>query len=635
MNKPDMLASTEAECRFRRQAIYFFYDSQGRVDGYVSHALSTLRPFVDHLLVVCNGLLDEAGRERLEACCDTLLLRENSGFDVWAYKEALEFLGQEALACCDELLLLNHTFFAPIFPWAELFDNMAERTCDFWGISAHREITDATGRIAMPFHIQSHFMAVRRRMLASEAFWRYWQAMPRIKSYEESIHVHELSFTGHFIRQGFVHAVYLDPAEFASDNPVFLEIERTLQRRCPILKRRPFFHDPLYLEKEAVDLQTVLRCLGEQSGYDHKLIWESIIRAAPLRTLYTNAQLLSVLDEGQQPDGTAGTPQRIAVVMHVYYLDLLEELMAHVLHIPGPFDLIITTDTAEKQESIEAALADFSRGSLEVRCVGNTGRDVGALLLGCRDVVLQGGYDLICRLHTKKTVQDGPSRGALFRRHLLENLLASPAYVQRLLQFFAQEPWLGMAIPVTVHIGQHTMGHGWFTNKGRVIELARLLGIDVPLDDNTPLAAYGSMYWFRPAALRRLFARDWHMHDFDEPHYEDGDLPHALERLLTYCAQQEGYMTRCVMSNKQMAMNYVFLEYKYQALASCFVSGDVREQISALLCGSAPGGVRHASTQLARAIWHLALAVYRSARMRLKRLGWRLWLSRHHDKKAV
>lgn len=636
MNKPDMLASTEAECRFRRQAIYFFYDSQGRVDGYVSHALSTLRPFVDHLLVVCNGLLDEAGRERLEACCDTLLLRENSGFDVWAYKEALEFLGQEALACCDELLLLNHTFFAPLFPWDELFGQMAIRPCDFWGISAHREITGSLGQVILPFHLQSHFMAIRRRMLASETFWRYWQAMPRINSYEESIHVHEALFTEHFTMQGFTPAVFLDPDTFASDNPIFLEIERTLAQRCPILKRRPFFHDPLYLEKEAVDLGAVLRCLAQQSDYDQKLIWENIIRAAPLRTLYTNVQMLSVLDECQIPDTMPSGIKRIAVLMHVYYLDLLDELMTHALHIPESFDLIITTDTVEKRQAITMALAGFSRGSFEVRCVANTGRDVGALLLGCRDVVLQGGYDLICRLHTKRSIQDGPGRGMLFKRHLLENLLGSPAHVARLLQLFEAEPWLGMAIPVAVHIGYPTLGHAWFTNRDRVESLARKLDIVVPLDAHTPLAAYGSMYWFRPAALQRLFSYPWQEEDFDEPHYGDGDLPHAIERLLTYCAQQEGYMTRCVMTATQMAKNYVFLEYKHQALSSCFATGDVREQINAMLWGHIPhGGVRHAAAQLKRALWHLVVTLRRSLTVRLKHLGRRLWIWRQHGKEVT
>lgn len=636
MDSPAKAAAKAVDGSSSRCAIYFFYDPQGRVDGYVSHALVTLRPYVDHLLVVCNGALDEAGRERLELCCDTLLLRENTGFDVWAYKEALHFLGREKLACWDELLLLNHTFFAPIFPWSELFGHMAARACDFWGISAHREIKGASGCVVLPFHVQSHFIAVRRRMLASQSFWRYWQAMPRINSYEESIHVHEALFTKHFIGQGFTCAVYLDPDAFTSENPVFLEIEQTLAQRCPILKRRPFFHDPLYLEKEAVDLQAVLRCMAEHSSYDQRLIWESISRAAPLRTLYTNTQLLSVLDEGPQPNGPIEPSMRLAVVMHVYYLELLEELMAHALRIPGPFDLVITTDTMEKQAAITATLSDFSRGSVDVRCVGNTGRDMAALLLGCRDVVLQGGYDLICRLHTKRSAQDGPGRGTQFKRHLLENLLGSPAYVQRLLQLFAREPWLGMVMPVTVHIGYPTLGHAWFTNKGRAASLAEKLGITVPLDEHTPLAAYGSMYWFRPAALRRLFEHPWQTQDFDERQYGDGDLPHVIERLLTYCAQQDGYMTRCVMTATQMAKNYVFLEYKYQALASCFATGDVREQIGAMLWGHIPhGGVRHAAAQLKRALWHLAAALRRSTTVRLKHLGRRLWIRRQHGKEMT
>ena len=43
-------------------AIYFFYDKDGIVDGYVDYFLEDLKKNLDRLIVVCNGKLTSEGR---------------------------------------------------------------------------------------------------------------------------------------------------------------------------------------------------------------------------------------------------------------------------------------------------------------------------------------------------------------------------------------------------------------------------------------------------------------------------------------------------------------------------------------------------------------------------------------------
>jgi lipopolysaccharide biosynthesis protein len=570
----------------RRLAIYLFYDDAGIVDDYVVHMLKALREHCATVLVVCNGEPGAAGMERLRASADRVLVRENVGFDVGGYKAALEGLDRAELEQQDEILLMNYTFFGPIFPLGEMFDRMDSTEVDFWGITAHRE-TESPFEAGdqLDFHIQSHFIAVRRSLFQSESFWSYWRDMPVIRSYVESIKLHEARFTAYFSELGFSFALYMDPLSFDTDHPVFLEIERTVEQRCPILKRRPLFHDPLYLEKEAIDLRRAMDLIRENSDYDPSLIWKNMLRTTPLRTLYTNLDQLDIFPlDGAVTLPVEGNEPRIAVVAHVYYEELVGELLSYALNIPGKFDLIVTTPSEEKRARILDSLVGFDRGELVVKVLeSNQGRDTSALLIGCRAEMLDGGYDLVCRLHTKKSPQDGVGRGLMFKKHLLENLLGSRAYVGHVLAMFQNEPYLGVAIPPVVHIGYPTLGHGWFLNKARAKDVAAALGLAVPFDVCTPLAAYGSMFWFKPAALRKIFEHQWTWADFDEASYGDGDLPHVIERLLTYVAQDAGYMTRCVMTDRQAAKNYVKLEYKLQALASCFPSGDVRVQIGSLM----------------------------------------------------
>ena len=614
-----MSASTviDAASKRRRIAIYLFFDEAGVVDPYVTVALRAFREHVDRLVVVSNGRPDSAGLRELRAVADDVLVRDNVGFDVWGYKEAIERLGRSAACEYDELILLNYTFYAPIFPLEEMFGAMDARDCDFWGITAHGECrpNPLTGGEVLPFHIQSHFIAVRKPMLDSDAFWSYWAKMPMIRSYLDSIEHHEARFTQHFADEGFRYALYMDPASFETVHPLFLEIDRMMERRCPILKRRPFFHDPIYLEGEAIDLRRALDLVAEHSSYDVDLITRNALRTTDLRTLYTNLELLDVLPDAR---ADANAPQwtfgRVGVLAHVYYVDMLDEMIEYASHIPGEFDLFVTTDSEEKKREIEAHLAAFDRGKLRIDVVeSNLGRDMAALLIAQRDVVLSGRYGLLCRIHSKKSLQDGASRAGSFKHHLFE-----------------REPHVGIAIPPTVHIGYPTLGHAWFLNRPRVEALARQLDIRVSFDTHTPIATYGSMFWFRPAALRRLFEYSWRWHQFDEAVYGDSDLPHAIERLITYCAQAEGYGTRCVFTARQAAKNYTKLEYKLQLLSSCFRSGDIRAQVLQMMYGSQDATGANVSDwssppRIRVALAGLAFALKRSLAHRTRRIAnaWR------------
>jgi rhamnosyltransferase len=101
----------------RRIAFYLFYDEFGEVDDYIPTKLTALQEFVEDIVVVSNSKMTVAGRAKLENIGATVFCRENVGFDVWGYKEGMETIGYDELASnYDEVILLNYTFFAPIFP---------------------------------------------------------------------------------------------------------------------------------------------------------------------------------------------------------------------------------------------------------------------------------------------------------------------------------------------------------------------------------------------------------------------------------------------------------------------------------------------------------------------------------------
>lgn len=547
-----------------------FYDPQGRVDEYVTYKLSKLREHVDHIFFVSNSRLEAGSAVAVAAVADTVWERENVGFDVWAYKEAMERFGRDRLAEFDELILLNYTFFGPIFPFSELFERMDALDVDFWGISEHDTVVPHphTGRGVMPAHIQSHWIAVRRQMFTSQAFLRYWDEMPMITSYNESIDLHEARFTSHFASLGYRYEVAFPRRNYPADHPIFDNAELMLRDRCPILKRRVFFHDPLYLDRYAIvgkDVMTVV----ESAGFPTDLIWSNVARSAKPRVLATNMALTEVLPDVPVRDEPLAD-HRVAVVMHVFHTDMLDDLLAHADNLPGPYQLFVTTNTVEKQRDLQERLAAWAAQPYEVRVVAsNRGRDISAFLIDCADVIDPDRFDLVVKLHSKKSPQDDYNAATLFRRHLFENLLPSPGYAANLVRLFARHQSLGMVFPPVIHMGYPTLGHAWFANKKPALAIAARLGITVPFDDSTPLSPYGSMFVARPAALQRMVNAGFTHEDFPaEGAYRDGALSHVLERLFSYCALTDGFHVRTVLSTYYASVYYSFLEYKLQNVSA-------------------------------------------------------------------
>ncbi|GLK49331.1 hypothetical protein GCM10017620_23040 [Brevundimonas intermedia] len=572
----------------KRLAISFFYDGQGILDDYMVVLLRSMREHCERIVFVVNGQLTKESRAKVEPIVDEILVRSNDGFDVGAYRAGLNHIGFEQLKAYEEVILFNHTFYGPIFPFSEMFGTMEKTKCAMWGITAHKEVVGdpAMGREFVPFHLNSHFISFRKPILESKYFKNYWDNIPVIRSYEDSIRLHELEVTGYFQKRGFAVSSYVKPEDYGAPYAAFMEIDRTIEGRSPILKRRALFHDPIFVEEQAVDVARALDLVEKRSAYNLGLIWQNITRATTSRTLYTNASLLRVLPDVRLKK-TRKRPDvgRIAVFAHAHYDELVPELLEYASNIPGKFDFICTTTDAARKSRIEAAVAGHPKIEktivrvVEVLC----GRDMAALLVTCEDLLNNGDYDLICRLHTKKSPQVDPQKGARFKRHMLHNTVGSEGFVANLLDLFESNPRLGIVAPAMYHFGYPTPGHAWFVNRQRAIEAATRMGVALRLDQFSPIAVYGGMFWFRPVAVKKMLEAGWDYDDFEkEPHPTDGALAHALERLWVNVAADAGYVTYCVLDSQSASVSHTLLEYKLDRITGYLPTGDLRHQVELL-----------------------------------------------------
>lgn len=236
----------------------------------------------------------------------------------------------------------------------------------------------------------------------------------------------------------------------------------------------------------------------------------------------------------------------VGLHVHLHNIALAPEFLRLLRRFPVPFDLFLTlTDEracAAARRLFAPALLPAVR-DVHVLPVENRGRDVAPWFISLRP--FQQRYDLFCHVHGKESAHF--SFGNRWRRYLLHHLL-HPAAVCDILAHFAAQPRLGCIFPPIFPELREAMLRCNISPAGREGEslaahgLLRRLGIPAELCRADLCFSAGTMYWYRPEALRQLFSFDLALEEFPaEPIGVGGTIAHALERIPVPLARHNGY----------------------------------------------------------------------------------------------
>lgn len=546
----------------KRCAIYVFYDKDGIVDRYIEYFLNGIKEIADRIVVVCNGEVCKEGLETLKKITDEVLLRPNEGYDITAYKYGLTYVSFEKMAEYDEILLLNSTMFGPIYPFGEMFDRMNKEDVDFWGMTNFHEVPfDPFGTIEygyIPKHVQSYFMVFRQSLFGSSDFVNYWKNLPVITNYYEAVGYFETVFTKKFSEKGYKWKVYAGSDELEGytydplrDYPRYM-IET---KRCPIMKKRSFFQDygEAFSRSGGEAIKEVFEYIDKKTDYDTDMILETLIRLQNMADIKKRLSLNYILSSRLPKKTNIDGKIKVALVIHIYFDDLAGFCCNYAKNMPEYADIYVTVPTEDKLRKVKKAFAELKDRNIEFRVVGNRGRDMASLQVGCRDVFDK--YDLICRVHDKKVGQLMPgSVGASWGYKCFENTLKNRVFIENVIKTFIENPRLGLLAPPVPNHAQYypTTGKGeWGDNYAMTKEWSDKLGLNVDIDPfKEPIAPLGTMFWVRTKAFKSLFKHDWKYEDFpEEPNATDATLLHALERLYPFCVQNEGYYAGWIMAD--------------------------------------------------------------------------------------
>ena len=229
----------------------------------------------------------------------------------------------------------------------------------------------------------------------------------------------------------------------------------------------------------------------------------------------------------------------IAIQAHVYFIDLLDDIINSINNIPVKYDLYITTTSEENKKIIEEKVKLYTKANnFEILVMDNKGRDVLPFLNQIKKVYKK--YKYLCHIHSKKTNQN-PNLGNNWRKYLYKNILGNEEIISEILFNFESNDNLGIIYPDNFYpITNYTIG----INNDNIRLTNYLLNKIFPLHKIGKETGYfpaGNMFWARIDAIHQIFEIDIEDDVPIERKQIDSTIIHAVERIWVYLAKLNGY----------------------------------------------------------------------------------------------
>jgi rhamnosyltransferase len=536
-----------------RILIFSFYNPYNELSLHVLFTLRKIRPFFSRVVFVSNSVLKKNDQETIRQFCDRILIRKNIGFDFGAWKDTLLEEGWSSLKTYESLTLMNDTCFGPIYDMQTVFDTMEIPGIDFWGLTIHR--SSKTGMpgsyLAIPEHIQSYFLSFNKNVVISSFFQDFWNKMVFIKHVDYVINQYETKLTGLLVHSGFRYKVFIDTRSlsYKEDNLSIFRPDVLISMGNPFVKVKSFlfFKHPRYLKK----------LIEEHSDYPVSIIDDH------LNKTYNPNISLKILNKNIINCVSDEKPEKnipmVAIHLHVFYIDTLNKIISHFINSGLSIDLFITTDTLKKKKQIETFLQEQNKGYClkEIIICENRGRNIFPWLNISEKLKK---YDVVGHFQTIKIIYTDEWFGDSWMEDIIESLLAP---MNEIIDLFKRDNNIGIVVPdIPFCYKLMPQVYTWGGNKAIIKRMWLQMKCRRPLNINElaiPIMPYGSMFWYRPEALRPLFDLKLSVTDFPcEPLPIDGTIAHAIERLPVYIAWSQGYDFRIAVNKNSILSGFEF-----------------------------------------------------------------------------
>lgn len=464
--------------------------------------------------------------------------------------QIFNILKETDVGITDKVIILTNNLIGPIYPLQEVFEKMDSVLCDFWTLTkAGKNIIRDTEE-----HFQFYFCVFNKSFFQNSKIQKCFLEDRWIKD--------ETEFSNILTECGIHGDTYINTDDL-EERTLDYRIDASIQAPYLLVKKYayPYIRFEAFIAENDlnVEIRQLMSYLKETQIYDINRVWEYLLASCDIADIYTKLSLnyvysaeFSAVEEKKYSN--------VVLLVHLYYEDLVIESLDYIEPLAAFIDIYISTGNDITYKIIKEEIARREVNIKEVRKIENRGRDVASLLYYCKDV--WDRYEYFGFIHDKKSAgaQD-VLQGTKFRYSMWENLVASKEYVYNIIEGFEKEDKLGLVVPPMPKSGSYRsiFWTAWGKDCENMKYLAQRLQLQVSIDDQKPLFAFSTCFWCRRKALEKLYQCQFDISEFDlNPFPSDGALSHAIERILPFVAQDAGFYTASIETEKFAALELVY-----------------------------------------------------------------------------
>ncbi len=520
-------------------AIVAHFNEADKLDENFLTMLRCIESICDHTILVSTSPVN---KKELETYRNILLInRPNIGYDFYSYKVGLSAL--PSLSCIvDSVLLINSSIFITD---AQIFKSTLRKVIDS---TKTFDVVGVTESIQINWHLQSYLIALKGITIKSKWFTDFFNIVNPLNSKEAIIMRFEIGFSQKILTNKLKKISLFRPDFTLKMFAQLLWMKRVIalrglkglniiraisswnginwthfaakdiSERFGIIKKELVVSNPHSISINDIDLKKTL-IPKYQKLNDYSQVKKSKLLLSYRKCTYSQVKISGI---------------KIAVLVHIYYIDLLEEIIQKIRNISDPFDLYFTTPFEEDIPTI-FELTSKVAASVTICIFPNRGRDIGPFLsLYCDGSLDQ--YTCVLKLHTKKSKYS--SRGDEWRSLLYTKVIGDAIGVRKICAIFENQE-VGIVGPFDFYLTDQKFWGANFSNVKSILIETKL--IDEKCDPELGFFA-GSMFWFSPKALVALKRLKNSTLNFEcENGKQDGTLAHAFERTFATISRRSGY----------------------------------------------------------------------------------------------
>ncbi|MGX6423139.1 rhamnan synthesis F family protein [Streptococcus infantarius] len=519
----------------KRLLLYVHFNKYNRISSHVYYQLTKMRQIFSNVVFISNSSVSDKDYQKLVDLhlVDNFIQRENIGFDFAAWRDGMTAVGFEELATYDSVTIMNDTCFGPLWDIKDYYlEYESDDSVDFWGLTNNRATPKSRYTQGFREHIQSYFITFKKSVIVSPEFKNFWENVKNYTNVQDVIDNYETQVTTKFLDAGFNYKVIFNTVN--EDASHMLHADFSFYHPTAILSHRVPFIKVKAIDNNQHITPYLLDEIAKQSDYPVDLI---ISHMSEIN--FPDFKYLLARKYVKEIPAVSLADKKIAVHLHVFYVDLLEDFLDAFENFHFVYDLFITTDNATKKQEIESILRSNGKDA-QIFVTGNVGRDV-LPMLKLKDYL--SDYDYIGHFHTKKSKEADFWAGESWRNELID-MLIKPA--DNILANFDNDK-LGIVIAdIPTFFRFNKIVDAWNEHliAPAMNDLWQQMGMTKAIDFNNFhnfVMSYGTYVWFKYDALKPLF--DLGLTDEAVPAepLPQNSILHAIERLLIYIAWNEHY----------------------------------------------------------------------------------------------